>query len=209
MGARQPVEVFDEWALRGKDVGMETGHAAAVDEMLAVALSEVASLGQEFTAIDAGCGNGWVVRNLRQMPFCTHVCGVDGAATMISKAKEIDPVGDYHHADLMQWSPKERVNLVHSMEVFYYLKDTAALLAKVNDWLVEGGYLVFGVDRYFENPQSHDWDQQVGCFMALHSEEEWTKLVVGAGFSILKRWRAAPRSSEGWSGTLAFLCIKD
>ena len=62
MGARTPVDVFDEWAQIGKDEGMEKGHAAAVNEMLTIALSEVAALGKVFTAVDAGCGNGWVVK---------------------------------------------------------------------------------------------------------------------------------------------------
>lgn len=209
MGARTPVDVFDEWAQIGKDEGMEKGHAAAVNEMLTIALSEVAALGKVFTAVDAGCGNGWVVRDLRMMPFCRRVIGVDGAPAMIAKAKEVDPEGEYHLSDLMQWSPDEPVNLVHSMEVFYYVEDTLSLLKHVASWLLPEGHLIFGVDRYFENPESHDWDQKVGCFMALYSEAEWTELVENAGFTIIKKWLAAPDKNRDWPGTQSFLCRKN
>ena len=209
MSRRKPVEVFDDWAKQGKDEGMESGHAAAVGEMLALALSKVAELGKEFSAIDAGCGNGWVVRDLAMMPLCRRAIGVDGAESMIKKAKEIDPDGEYHHADLQEWRPENPVDLVHSMEVFYYVEDTNSLLIHIAAWLKPDGYLIFGVDRYMENPESHDWDSQVGCFMALLSEDEWSKVVTDAGFSIIKRWRAAPDPSRDWPGTLAFLCINE
>ena len=209
MSTRKPIEVFDDWARQGKDVGMEIGHAAAVDEMLSLALSHVAELGREFSTIDAGCGNGWVVRDLAMMPLCRRAIGVDGAASMIDKAKEIDPEGEYHHADLLEWQPETPVDLLHSMEVFYYVEDTAALLTHIATWIKPGGYLIFGVDRYGENPECHDWDSEVGCFMALLSEDEWGQAVTEAGFSIVKRWRAAPDPSRDWPGTLAFLCIRD
>ena len=87
------------------------------------------------------------------------------------------------------------------MEVFYYVEDTNAMLSHIATWLKPDGYLIFGVDRYMENPESHDWDSQVGCFMALLSEDEWSKVVTDAGFSIVKRWRAAPDPSRDWPGT--------
>lgn len=203
---RKPVEVFDEWAKIGKDEGMEKGHAAAVEEMLGVALAEVAQLGHSFRAVDAGCGNGWVVRQLSQMPFCKRATGIDGAVSMIEKARSTDPEGDYVHTDLLSWSPPNPVDLIHSMEVFYYLEDSAGLLEHIASWLSPGGYLIFGVDRYQENPESHDWDEQVGCYMALLSEAEWRAVVESAGLEVRRCWRAAPR--EDWPGTLAILAQK-
>ena len=37
---RKVRDVFDEWAESGKDLGMETGHADAVEEMLEFSLKE-------------------------------------------------------------------------------------------------------------------------------------------------------------------------
>ena len=71
---------------------MEEGHAPAVEEMLEAALG---ALGRDrlFTAVDAGCGNGWIVRRLRKAPGCQSATGVDGSAGMIAKARAIDPAG--------------------------------------------------------------------------------------------------------------------
>ena len=45
---------------------------------------------EKFSAIDIGCGNGWVVRLLKDHPLCYSAEGIDGAEAMIAKAKEID-----------------------------------------------------------------------------------------------------------------------
>ena len=37
---RKATDVFGEWAEKGKDIGMETGHSIAVDEMVTFALKE-------------------------------------------------------------------------------------------------------------------------------------------------------------------------
>lgn len=200
---RLATEVFDEWAGLGKDEGMEKGHGPAVEEMLLQVLPLITQTGRPFSALDVGCGNGWVTRQLKSVPFCNSAIGIDGAEGMIQKAKEIDPEGNYVHCQIMQWGPPEPVNLIHSMEVFYYLKDTASLLKQMYDWLDEEGLLVFGVDRYKENIQSHSWDTDVGCFMALHSEKEWVELVVQAGFEVINYWRAGVR--QDWPGTLAII----
>ena len=92
MGLRPATDLFSEWADIGKDEGMELGHAASVDAMLGLLLND---WDQPFTALDLGCGNGWVVRQLAQHPQCTRAIGVDGAPSMIQKARSIDPSGVY------------------------------------------------------------------------------------------------------------------
>ena len=61
---RKATDVFGEWAEKGKDIGMEKGHATAVDEMVTFALKERKKIGKNFSFLDLGCGNGWVVRNV-------------------------------------------------------------------------------------------------------------------------------------------------
>ena len=34
---------------------------------------------QPFSFIDAGCGNGWAVREMLKNPLCLNAMGVDGA----------------------------------------------------------------------------------------------------------------------------------
>ncbi len=200
---RPPNEVFTEWAADGRDVGMEVGHAAAVDEMLAAALA-LPWMAAGFTAVDAGCGNGWLVRKLRAAPGCRSAIGVDGAAGMIARARALDPGGAYELGQLMSWQPAEPVDLVVSMEVLYYLEDPVALLRRIaTTWLKPGGYAVIGIDHYQENEESLDWPRFVGTRMATWPQSQWLAALEQAGFMRVRHWRAAPR--PGWAGTLAML----
>ncbi|HEY1491687.1 MAG TPA: class I SAM-dependent methyltransferase [Steroidobacteraceae bacterium] len=201
--ARAANEVFTEWAADGRDRGMEVGHAAAVEEMLAAALA-MPGIRTGFTAVDAGCGNGWLVRKLRAAAGCRGATGVDGSAGMIARARALDPQGSYEIGQLMSWQPEEAVDLVVSMEVLYYLDDPLALLRKIaHTWLKPGGYAVIGIDHYQENTESLDWPQFVGTKMATWPESQWLAALEQAGFTRVRHWRAAPR--PGWAGTLAML----
>ena len=86
---RIATEVFGEWADCGKDIGMEKGHALAVEDMISFAIQERASLERNFSFLDLGCGNGWVVRKLENDPLCIRSVGIDGAKQMIEKASEV------------------------------------------------------------------------------------------------------------------------
>jgi len=200
---RAAAEVFTEWAATNRDVGMEVGHAAAVEEMLTAAY---AALGGDrtFTAVDAGCGNGWIVRRLRNGPRCRSAVGVDGSAGMIAKARALDPAGSYFIADLMIWRPPQPVDLVVSMEVLYYVEDPVALLRRIATlWLKPGGYAVIGIDHYAENTPSLGWPEYVGTRMTTWPEAQWLAAFEEAGFLLLRAWRAAP--GPEWGGTLAML----
>ena len=194
-------ELFSDWADIGKDEGMAKTHSLAVNQILDQALSGNKS---HFNFIDAGCGNGWVVRMLSERNDCSVAIGVDGAPSMIANALASDPDGMYYCANLMDWSPSEPVDIVHSMEVFYYLKDIPEMLRIIKEkWLTSEGILAFGVDHYAENEESLTWSDKVGVRMTTHSENEWKTIVETAGFDILRCFRAAP--SGDWPGTLSFV----
>ena len=58
---------------------------------------------------------------------------------MIVKARALDPLGRYLIVDLLTWQPPERVDLVVSMEVLYYLDDPVVLLRRIaTTWLKPG-----------------------------------------------------------------------
>jgi trans-aconitate methyltransferase len=200
---RPATDVFTEWAAADRDLGMEKNHAAAVDEMLAAAFAQLGDA-RNWTAIDAGCGNGWIVRRLRNSPGCESATGVDGSAGMIAKARVVDPTGDYVLADLMTWQPATRADLVVSMEVLYYFDNPVALLKRIaGAWLKPGGYAVFGIDHYQENESSLDWPGGVGVRMTTWSQARWLSALDEAGFVRVRNWRAAVH--PGHAGTLAML----
>ena len=93
MSGTPAVDLFSEWAKLNRDEGMERGHSASVDAIIAAVKGRLPS---EFTAIDLGCGNGWAVRRLKRMPGCIFSSGVDGSEMMINKARSIDPVSYTH-----------------------------------------------------------------------------------------------------------------
>ncbi|PXY72326.1 MAG: nodulation protein S NodS [Methanobacteriota archaeon] len=197
---RLATDVFSEWAEQGRDIGMEKGHSASVSEMLE---SAIPHLPQPFSAIDIGCGNGWVVRKLATLG-ARRVEGVDGASEMIANARAIDPSGTYHEEKLPKWAPKNRFDLVHTMEFLYYLKNPQEMLTKIHDeWLEDGGWLVAGVDHYLEHEASLDWPNTLNVHMTTMSIDEWKTLMEKAGFRNIKIWQAA--ATDNFSGTLAML----
>lgn len=204
---RDATDVFSEWAGKGKDEGMERGHAASVEEMLSAALA-TNNLGQRpFTAIDIGCGNGWVTRKLKAIENCLDAKGVDGALSMIEKARKIDPEGKYSVAKLPQWRPTQAVDLVHSMEFLYYLKDPSAMIKIIHDeWMNEGAVFVAGVDHYFENKDSLDWPYALDVHMTTLSQQQWHDAMLNAGFADIKIVKTGVK--EGFIGTLTMLGIK-
>ena len=198
---RVAVAVFNEWAELDKDLGMEKGHADAVTEMLDFALKERHRIDNDFTFLDLGCGNGWVVRRVVDDPLCSKALGIDGADQMISHAKARGNNEDYILADIYHYEPQKKYDLIHSMEVLYYLEDPEAILNKIfNSWLAEEGRLIVGIDLYYENKDSHTWEGKVGTKMLMLKQTEWIEMFKRAGFSNVESWRA--NQTQEWAGTL-------
>ena len=87
-----PINVFSGWALNGKDEGMEKHHNDSVMNMIDFACRGL----PEYSFIDAGCGNGWVVRHISNDSKCNSAIGVDGSSNMINKAKKLDDKNQYY-----------------------------------------------------------------------------------------------------------------
>ncbi len=191
MDTRPATDVFHDWALNGKDEGMEKGHAASVAEMLDFIFQRVKESKQPFSAVDVGCGNGWVVRQLRQHKHCNYAMGIDGAEAMIAKANDIDNDSDYVLARLPEYHPGRRFDYLHSMEFLYYLENPENMLRLFHDdWLVDGGWAVIGIDHYAEHEDSLSWPEHVGVNMATRSIQQWRDAWLNAGFTNLQQWIA-------------------
>ena len=198
---RNATEVFGEWAENGKDEGMEKGHAFSVNEILKFALEERNLINQSYNFLDLGCGNGWVVRKLINEPLCNTALGVDGAKQMISNAKKRGEEEHYIHSDISDYQPSTRFDLVHSMEVMYYLSDPLSVIKKIEDsWLNSDGRLIIGLDLYYENEDSHSWEAKVNTPMLMLNESEWSDRFKQAGFIDVESWRVNKR--HDWAGTL-------
>ena len=201
MHMREPMDVFNEWAENGKDLGMESGHAAAVREMLEFSLKERSEIGKQFSFLDLGCGNGWATRKVHGEPLCNRAVGVDEASKMLINARSRSSGEHYIQADVAVYDPEERFDLIHSMEFVYYLKDPKKFIHRVvNSWLNEGGRLIFGLDFYFENTESHTWPNKLNIPMFMLNEIEWVNIFQEAGLKDVISWRA--NKFGDWVGTL-------
>ena len=182
------IDIFSNWAESGKDDSMAKAHKPAVFEMLQFIYQ---SFNNSFSFIDAGCGNGWVVKEIISNSKCSRAIGVDGSAKMIDKAKSQDSNGTYFCSDLVEWEPKKKVDIVHSMEVLYYFTDPYAVIKHmVQNWLKPNGLLIIGVDHYIGNPDSYSWSKDLNVHMTLMSESEWKNMLEKAGLVNCNSWRA-------------------
>ena len=196
---KKATEVFGEWAVKGKDKGMEKSHALPVGEMLDFTFSKKKN---KFTFLDLGCGNGWVVRKVAKNPLCFRAVGIDGAEKMISNARSLSSDStEYILADINKYQSKEKYDIIHSMEVLYYLENPKEVIKKISDdWLKNNGRLIIGIDHYYENTDSHSWQEKVGTRMLMLKEKDWLEMFKEAGLKQIESWRA--NKNPEWEGTL-------
>ena len=201
---KSPVEIFSDWVDLGKDEGMEINHKEAVDEMLKAVITS----NNSFSFIDAGCGNGWVVRKVSKFKNCESSSGVDGSLNMINKARRLDNINEYICAELSTWKPKNKKDIVHTMEVLYYFKKPLIVLENIfENWINENGKFIMGIDFYYENKTSHDWPEKTNVdTMTLLNIKQWEKLVINAGFKNVRSWTVGKKNN--WNGTLIISATK-
>ena len=198
---KKATDVFGEWAENGKDIDMEEGHAISVEKMLNFSLDERALINKNFSFLDIGCGNGWVTRKVSTNPLCSKAIGIDGAEQMIRNAKSRGGSEEYLCTNIDEYNPEIKFDLIHSMEVMYYLSNPGDIIQKISDlWLKDNGRLIIGIDLYYENNDSHNWQEKVGTPMLMLKESEWIELLNKAGLKEVQSWRA--NRGDEWAGTL-------
>ena len=201
---RKATDIFSDWALLERDKGMEKNHWNAVTNMLKTLMKDQS---QPFSFIDAGCGNGWAVREMLKNHLCKEAIGVDGAMEMIQRANNIDPKGEYVFSDLMEWKPKVPVDIVHSMEVVYYFRDPKKLILHMKDeWLKPGGSIIMGLDFYKENFACHTWPKDLNTEMTLLSIKKWVDLLKNCHLYDVKSYQT--NSTDTFAGTLVLYAKK-
>jgi len=198
------IMTFDEWAILGKDEGMERGHYNSVKHMFNMIEEKKY---KNYSAIDFGCGNGWVVRKFKESSLCKDAHGLDGAQHMIKKAQTKDPNGTYFNANIENWSPDQRYDIVFSMETLYYFKSPGTIINKIyDDVLNDGGLFIMGIDHYAENTESLDWGNQFNLNITTLSIQDWMLLFESAGFK--KIIYKQVEQNKNWCGTLIIYGIK-
>jgi trans-aconitate 2-methyltransferase len=95
------------------------------------------------TVLDAGCGSGRVTRLLIERLPRGRVIAVDGAPSMVARAREtLGPDMTVVESDLLELYLEEPVDAVFSTAVFHHIHDHDRLFARMCGVLRPGGRLV-------------------------------------------------------------------
>lgn len=192
---------FDEWAILGKDEGMEKGHHASVEHMKNHILKFSQNLNYKYSFLDLGCGNGWVVRMFNNHSLCNLAHGIDGAPHMIKKAKSLDSNGIYFNENIQTWENESKYDVVFSMETLYYFKKPEKVIQNIFDNILnKNGLLIIGIDHYAENKESLNWGKMFNLDITTFSIRNWIDAFKKAGFSNIAFKQV--ESKKNWAGTL-------
>ncbi len=216
-GLRQPgavsredgvARVFDRWAADGRDQKLAEGHRHSVHTFL-----DAMDWSGQFSFLDVGCGNGWVVRRMASYGTCTRAVGIDKSGGMIKRARAMArrPVEEYHTTSLEEWSAQP-FDVVFSMESLYYSPSVPDAISKVYSLLVPGGTFVCGTDYYAENPDTAGWADTMDVTMHMYAESEWLDMFKEAGFRTSAIHIMDPGSDARWkrdAGTLFITGIRE
>ena len=103
---------------------------------------------------DIGCGTGHHVKSLASNNL--NVIGIDISPSMIKKAKEEFPNGEFKLGNALDGNLFKLNSLTHILCLYftiYYFKDKRMFFDNAMDWLMPGGYLIVHmVDRESFDP---------------------------------------------------------
>ena len=89
--------------------------------------------------VDLGCGSGWLAGILGNFG---PTVAVDLSSTATSEASKKYPHIEFVTADIFDWRPNVRFDVVVSQEVIEHVADQSAYLGIAHRLLREGGYLI-------------------------------------------------------------------
>ncbi len=160
--------------------------------------------------LDVGCGEGWLIRRVREALDCQAV-GIDGAASLIEDARKADPDGDYRVVpyDALIADPSALGDPFDAIVFNYAIldEDASGLLSGARSLLAPGGCIIVQTlhphtqdgpyrDGWrtedfsaFENP---DWQPMPWYFRTL---ESWHTAIRDAGLVLSDM--AEPMAEDG------------
>lgn len=197
-------KTFDEWAQNGRAELMEKEHGKNVAKFLDKVCFE-----KQFSFLDVGCGNGWVVQKMAQNPNCKKAIGIDKSKKMIIQAKKTkrDSKEEYIHTDIESLNQSRKFDYIFSMESLYYVNSIEIALKKIFKLLKPGGYFFCGTDFYTDNKATAKWSKMMNMQMHLHSKKEWRELFTDAGFETKTKQIKDLKNRKKWKREFGTLFI--
>ena len=143
MGTEQSGTVYGKWSFRR--------HIQMLDTL---------SLSPVSIAIDVGCGNGWLVRELLTRGVKTGI-GLDISPKMISVAHQSSRFGDRERYVVGNGEaielPTASVDCITNIESLYYYPKPEQALKEWARIAKSGAQLAIMMDLYVENSATHTW----------------------------------------------------
>ncbi|MFK7964071.1 MAG: trans-aconitate 2-methyltransferase [Burkholderiaceae bacterium] len=155
------------------------------------------------TLIDVGCGEGWLVRRMRDNPSCRAV-GVDGSEALIENACNVDPSGHYVALEYPDLSALPQA-LAGPFDVavcnFSLLEeDLQPALVAIKQCLTTTGTLLIQTLHPFNNPSDQPYENgwRVETFAGMAGDnwepmpwyfrtlESWTREIDSAGMCLTR-----------------------
>ena len=197
-------QTFDEWAQNGRDELMEREHGKNVMKFL-----KSVSFENQFSFLDIGCGNGWVIREIVNEERCKKAVGIDKSKKMINQAnkKKTSNKEKFIHTDIQSWDYHGKFDFIFSMESLYYVDSIKDALNKIFRLLKPGGQFFCGTDFYTDNKATTKWADIMKIQMHLHSKQEWKKFFKDAGFETKTRQIKDLKGNKKWKREMGTLFI--
>jgi len=106
------------------------------------------------SVVDLGCGPGDLTVDLARRWPAAAIVGIDSSAEMIAAARrgEKRPGVSFAVADLRDWQPDARVDVLVCNAVLQWVPGHLGLLPRWVSWLSGGGWLAFQLPGNFDQP---------------------------------------------------------
>lgn len=173
---------FDQWAIAGRDRGMEDRHWHTAKHALAEMPVES---GQ--SVLDLGTGSGYALRALNDTTGLERGIGIDAAPQMVRNART------YTDADSIEFIQgafeelplgSDAVDHAFSMEAFYYARDPDTVLDELHRVIKPGGTFYCGVNFFEESEETHRWQDRFDIEMILWDRQAYREAFRRAGFEV-------------------------
>jgi trans-aconitate 2-methyltransferase len=102
--------------------------------------------------VDLGCGPATSTALLAERFPDARVIGVDSDPDMLAAAKKRLPRAHYVAADIREWTPEPRTDLLYANAVFQWVPDHLDVLVQLFDALAPGGVLAVQMPDNLEEP---------------------------------------------------------
>ena len=116
--------------------------------------------------IDLGCGTGTSTAILKKKWPHARIFGLDSSAEMLAKAESEYPEITWIEADLNDWRPLEKYDVIFSNAALQWIKQVDCLIEAAFDGLKSGGAFAFQVPNNENSPYQQ-------CIMTVIEHEKW------------------------------------